>query len=77
MCLAIPARIESINENLDAQVDILGLKREIALDLTPAAQLGDYVLVHAGYAIEIVSEEFARETLDLIREFPELAGEGL
>jgi len=76
MCLAIPARIESINtSDRMALVDILGIKREVALDLTPRAQTGDYVLVHAGYAIEIVSEESARETLDIICEFPEIAGE--
>ena len=77
MCLAIPAKVESLKENRMAQVDILGIKREVALDLTPTAQMGDFVLVHAGYAIEIVSEQFAKETLDLIREFPELAGENL
>jgi len=75
MCLAIPAKIESINtDERMAQVDILGIKREVALDLAPRAQVGDFVLVHAGYAIEIVSEESAQETLSLIREFPELAG---
>ena len=76
MCLAIPARIESIDEDRIAVVDILGLRREAVLDLTPAARIGDYVLVHAGYAIEIVNEQFAEETLELIREFPELAGQG-
>jgi len=76
MCLAIPAKIESINtDDRMARVDILGIKREVALDLTPRAQIGDFVLVHAGYAIEIVSEDSALETLELIREFPELAGE--
>ena len=35
--------------------------------------MGDYVLVHAGFAIEVVDEQFAQETLDLIRDFPELA----
>jgi hydrogenase expression/formation protein HypC len=50
----------------------MGIKRDVALDLVPAAKIGDYVLVHAGYGIEIVSQEFAQETIDLIREFPEL-----
>ena len=76
MCLAIPARIESIDEDRVASVDIMGVKRQIAVDLVPKAQIGDYVLVHAGYGIEIVSEEFAQETIDLIREFPELAMDG-
>lgn len=73
MCLAIPAQVKSINENNLATVDILGVTREVALDLTPSAEVGSYVLIHAGFAIEVVSEEAARETLDLIKEFPELA----
>ena len=75
MCLAIPARIEEINENRIALADILGVKREISLDLTPQVQVGDFALVHAGYAIEIISEEYAEETLALIRDFPEFADE--
>lgn len=78
MCLAIPAQVRTIGENNLAIVDILGVTREVALDLTPSAQEGDYVLVHAGFAIEVVSEEDAQETLDLIRQIPELADvEGL
>lgn len=77
MCLAIPARVAEIGENHLAAVDILGVTREISLDLTPSAQEGDYVLVHAGFAIEVVDEQYAQETLDLIRQFPELAGEDL
>jgi hydrogenase expression/formation protein HypC len=75
MCLAIPALITKLEEDNMATVDILGVTREISLDLTPAAQVGNYVLVHAGFAIEIVDEEYAKETIDLIREFPDLAGE--
>lgn len=73
MCLAIPAQVKSINEDNLATVDILGVTREVALDLTPSAEVGSYVLIHAGFAIEVVSEEAAQETLDLIKEFPELA----
>jgi hydrogenase expression/formation protein HypC len=73
MCLAIPARITSIGEDRLATAEIFGLERSVALDLVPAAKEGDFVLVHAGYGIEIVSEQFANETLDLLREFPELA----
>lgn len=73
MCLAIPAQITEMKGDSLAEVDILGVKRTIATDLTPKAAEGDYVLVHAGFAIEIVSEEEAQQTLDLIREFPELA----
>lgn len=73
MCLAIPAKITSIDEDNLATVDILGVTRQVSVDLTPQAAEGDYVLVHAGFAIEVVDERFAQETLDLIRDFPELA----
>ena len=73
MSLAIPAQITEKKPDGLAEVDILGVKRTIATDLTPAADVGDFVLVHAGFSIEIVSEEEAQQTLDLIREFPELA----
>ncbi len=73
MCLAIPAKIVDLGDSGLATVDILGATREIALDLTPQAGLGDYVLVHAGFAIEVVDEQFAQETIDLIKQFPELA----
>lgn len=73
MCLAIPAKIEELSQDNTAQVNVLGVTRSVAVDLVPQAQVGDYVLVHAGYAIEVVDEQMAQETLDLIAEFPELA----
>lgn len=73
MCLAIPARIAAVDEDNLATVDILGVTRRVSIDLTPQAGVGDYVLVHAGFAIEVVDEQQAQETLDLIREFPNLA----
>ncbi|MCI9494593.1 MAG: HypC/HybG/HupF family hydrogenase formation chaperone [Adlercreutzia mucosicola] len=73
MCLAIPAKVAKLEEGNLATVDILGVSREISVDLTPQAQVGDYVLVHAGFAIEVVDEQFAQETIELIRQFPELA----
>ena len=75
MCLAIPGKITEIREDSLATVDILGVTREVALDLTPQAGLGDYVLVHAGFAIEVVDAEYALETIELIKELPQLAGE--
>ncbi len=75
MCLAIPAKITQLEEGGMATVDILGVTRVISVDLTPQAGVGDFVLVHAGFAIEVVDAEFAEETLDLIRQFPELAGD--
>ena len=73
MCLAIPAKITELDVGNMATVDILGVTRSISIDLTPQATVGDYVLVHAGFAIEVVSEQAANETLDLIRQFPEFA----
>jgi hydrogenase expression/formation protein HypC len=72
MCLAIPAKILSIGDDRVAETDILGVRRAAALDLVPQAQVGDFILVLAGYGIEVVREQFANETLDLIREFPDL-----
>lgn len=69
MCLAIPAKIVSEpNDNSMAEVDILGVKRFISLMMTPAATVGDHVLVHAGFAIEVVDEEFAQESLAMLRQ---------
>ena len=73
MCLAIPAKVAALEERNLATVDILGVTREISVDLTPQAQVGDYVLVHAGFAIEVVDEQFALETIELVKQFPELA----
>lgn len=75
MCLAIPAKIIQLEEGRLAAVDILGVTRTISVDLTPQAQVGDYVLVHAGFAIEVVDEQYAQETLDLVRQFPDLAAD--
>ena len=77
MCLAIPARITEMKDDGLATVDILGVTRDIALDLVPQAALDDYVLVHAGFAIEVVDAEYAQETIDLIKQLPELVGEDL
>lgn len=75
MCLAIPARIKSINENRMAEVDIMGVKRHVSLDLVPDAGLEDYVLVHAGFAIQVVDEEAAAESLRLLKELDILESE--
>ncbi len=77
MCLAIPAQITQLDGDGLATVDILGVTRNISLDLTPQAGVGDFVLVHAGFAIEVVDPDYAQETINLIREFPDLAGEEL
>ena len=76
MCLAVPAKVITINSDQTALVDVLGVERLVAIELVPKVVVDDYVLVHAGFAIEIISEEAAEETLAFFREFPELA-EGL
>jgi hydrogenase expression/formation protein HypC len=74
MCLAIPALIKSI-EGKEAEVEIGGISRRASLWLTPEAKVGDYVLLHTGYAINIIDQEEAKETLKLLEEMAELAGE--
>ena len=74
MCLAIPALIKSVEE-MEAEADIGGISRRISLWLTPEARPGDYVLVHTGYAISIVDQDDARETLRLLKELSEFMGE--
>ncbi len=67
MCLAIPVRIEKI-EGSEGLVEIGGVKRKIGLMLTPAAKVGEYVLIHAGYAISVLDQEEALETLKLLEQ---------
>ena len=72
MCLAIPAKVIKVNGNL-AKVDFgEGVLREVNVSLVDV-KAGDYVLVHAGYAIQVLSEEEAMETLKLWNEILELA----
>lgn len=75
MCLAIPAKVTSIGENNMAAVDIMGVTRHVSLDLVPGAKVDDHVLVHAGFAIQIVDEQFANETLQLLKELDILEAE--
>ena len=75
MCLAIPALIKSI-AGKEAEAEIGGITRRISLWLTPEAEVGDYVLVHTGYAINILDQEEAGETLRLLQEIAGLAEEG-
>jgi len=67
MCLAVPAKIISIS-GLQAEIDIDGIRRKTSLYLTPEAREGDYVLLHAGFAIKVLDKEEAAQTLDLLRQ---------
>ena len=71
MCLAIPARVKSI-EGVEAEVEIGGVSRKASIILTPEAKVGDYVLLHTGYAINVIDEEEAQETLKIFEEIAEI-----
>lgn len=63
MCLAIPSKILKIKGYV-AEVDIGGNVKEVNIMLTPEAKVGDYVLLHAGYAIQVIDEKSANEIFD-------------
>ena len=72
MCLAVPGRIESVfdrDDTLMAVVDFGGIKKDVCLQYIPDAQIGQYVVVHVGFAIQSLDEESAKRTL---REFEHL-----
>ncbi len=71
MCLALPGKILSIHQNFDlpmGEVDFSGIKKQVCLAYTPEAQIGDYVIVHVGFAISIFNEKQAHKMLDLLAE---------
>jgi len=71
MCLGVPGKIIEIypaNGLRMAKVDFGGVMREACLETLPEAQPGDYTIIHAGFALNLLSEEEANETLDLLRE---------
>ncbi|MDI6799617.1 MAG: HypC/HybG/HupF family hydrogenase formation chaperone [Actinomycetota bacterium] len=72
MCLAVPGKIVEMKDNQMADVEVNGVKMEIGLHLIGEVQVGDYVLVHAGYAIAPVDEESAKETMEFLKEIEEL-----
>jgi hydrogenase expression/formation protein HypC len=77
MCLAIPGKIKSIESLYDgkvrmAKVSFGGIIKEASLEMVPAAQVDDYVLVHVGVAITIVDEEEAAKTFEYLKEIGEL-----
>ena len=74
MCLAIPARIESIDGQM-AQVDMSGVQYTTSLVLTPDTKVGQYVIVHAGFALNLLDEAEAQETLELFQEMADLEKE--
>ena len=74
MCLAMPARVVEIREGDLAVVDLAGVKKEISLALVDQVAVGDYVILHVGYALQKLDTEEAEKTLQL---FAEMAAAGL
>ena len=70
MCLAVPAQIVE-REDMLATVDVGGVQRQVSMRLLPEAQIGDYVLIHAGFAMQQIDEEEAKLTWSLLQEMAE------
>ena len=70
-------QILEIKDDGLARVTAMGAERDAALDLTPQAQVGDFVLVHAGFAIEVVDQQYAEETLELIQTMADMVDDPL
>ena len=68
MCLGIPAKVIQIDESKQGKVDYLGTKVKTNLSLLENVKVGDWVIVHAGFAIEVINPQAARQTLNLIKE---------
>lgn len=84
MCLAVPGKITEVYESGGlrmGRIDFGGVAREACLEYVPEAGVGDYTVIHVGFAISVLSEEEANATLDLIREIaatdPSADDEGL
>ena len=78
MCLAVPGKIIEITETDGlqmAKVDFGGIFREACLDYVPEAKIGDYCVIHVGFAISLLSEEEAMETLDLLKQITNIEEE--
>ena len=71
MCLAVPMKVVSRNDTV-GMTEMAGVKKEVSFMMLPEAEVGDYVIVHAGFAIQKLNEEEARKTLDLFREMADL-----
>lgn len=72
MCLAIPAKIKKI-EKKEALVDFGGVQKRISLGILSGAKVGDYVLIHTGFAIGKVSKGDAEDTLNALKELREVS----
>lgn len=71
MCLAVPAKITRLEDSGLGAVDYLGTEVKANFSLVPQAKMGDWVIIHAGFAISVMDAKEARETLQLFRELAE------
>ncbi|KAA3644621.1 MAG: HypC/HybG/HupF family hydrogenase formation chaperone [Chloroflexi bacterium] len=75
MCLGVPGKITEIFEQSGltmGKIDFGGVYRDVCLDYIPEAKVGEYAVVHVGFAISILSEEEAMETLEILKEIADL-----
>jgi hydrogenase expression/formation protein HypC len=78
MCLGIPGKIIEIYESNGLQMGIIdfgGVTREACLAYVPEAKIGDYTIIHVGFALNVISEDEAQETLELLRQMADLQAE--
>ena len=78
MCLGVPGKIVDIYEAnglLMGKIDFGGVTREACLTYVPEASVGDYTVIHVGFALHLISEEEAQETLDLLKQIAEIGDE--
>lgn len=71
MCLAVPMQLVEITGEGTGKVDAGGVRADVSLIMTPDVQIGDYLIIHAGFSIEALDPEEARIRLDLFRELAE------
>jgi len=74
MCLAVPVQVLSLDGH-EAEVDFSGVRRRISVVLTPDVRVGDYVILHTGFAISILDQEEAQQTLKLLQELEEFSAD--
>lgn len=74
MCLAVPGKVIEIQSDAlrMARVEFGGVVKEVSLNLVPQANVGDYVVVHAGLALEVMDEQMALETLEAFKDLEEV-----
>lgn len=73
MCLSIPSEVIEIDENNVATVDTMGIKRKVSLDLiAETVNIGDYILIHVGFAMSRIDKENALESLKIYRKMIEI-----